>query len=63
MDHETIPIKQLRCPRCNKPVIFERDDTLRCEDCGKLYFDNWLGIYRVDKSTPEDISDSVEVRL
>lgn len=41
------PIKPLRCPRCGKKVIFERDDRMYCEDCGELYFDNWLGIWRI----------------
>lgn len=51
---DTIPIQPMKCPRCGKTVIFDRDDTIRCEDCGELYFDNWLGIWRVK---PESIEE------
>lgn len=51
---ETIPIKPMRCPRCNRVVIFKDDDTIECEVCGELYFDNWLGIYRVKPESEEE---------
>lgn len=44
---ENCPIKPMRCPRCGKKVIFENDGRIMCEDDGELYFDNWLGIWRI----------------
>ena len=40
-------IKPLRCPRCGRPVIFKADDHMVCNECGELYYDQWLGIYRI----------------
>lgn len=54
MANPVIPIKPMRCPRCGKKVIFEHDDDkIRCEDCGELYYDQWLGIWRIYRP-PED---------
>ena len=47
------PITPMVCPRCGKKVIFEANDRIRCEDCGALYFDNWLGIWRIDYNADE----------
>lgn len=44
---EVAPIKPMRCPRCGKKVIFKTDGRIVCEDCGELYYDCWLGIWRI----------------
>lgn len=41
------PIKPMRCPRCGTKVTFENDGRIVCDDCGELYYDNWLGIWRI----------------
>lgn len=43
------PIKPMFCPRCCEKVTFNDDDTIECPSCGKLYFDMWLGIWRVQR--------------
>ena len=49
-DH-VIPIKPMRCPRCGRKVIFSNDsEDIYCVDCGKMYYDQWLGIWRIDAS-------------
>ncbi len=53
MANPVIPIKPMRCPRCGKKVIFEPNDKIRCEDCGELYYDQWLGIWRIYKPSEE----------
>lgn len=35
-----------KCPRCGKSLIHWGND-LKCRDCGYLYYDEWLGIWRV----------------
>lgn len=47
LEEEDAPIKPMRCPRCGKKVIFETDGRIMCYECGELYFDNWLGIWRI----------------
>lgn len=54
MADNVIPIKPMRCPRCGKVTIFEPDDTVKCENCGTLYFDNWLGIWRIQRTEVEE---------
>lgn len=44
---EEKPIEPMTCPRCGERVIFEPKGKIRCEDCGELYYDGWLGIWRV----------------
>ena len=46
-NYDDAPIQPLLCPRCRKPVKFNEDDTIECKDCGELYPDRWLGIWRV----------------
>ncbi len=41
------PIAVLRCPRCGKKTIFKDEECYECPDCGELYFDGTLGIWRV----------------
>ena len=47
LNYDDRPIKPMRCPRCGKVVIFKDDDEIECEDCGELYYDPWLGIWRI----------------
>lgn len=44
---EEKPIVPMKCPRCGRKVIFEPNDKYRCESCGELYYDHWLGIWRI----------------
>lgn len=44
---EDKPIAPMTCPRCQKKVIFEPNGKIKCEDCGELYYDQWLGIWRI----------------
>lgn len=43
-----------KCPRCGKPVMTIGEGTdkplsFRCSGgCGKLYYDKWLDIWRID---------------
>lgn len=53
MDNAT-PIAPMRCPRCGEKVIFKPNDEYECPDCGKLYYDNWLGIWRINRHEEED---------
>lgn len=46
-ENEDKEIRPMRCPRCGKRVIFKEDDAFECPDCGELYYDGWLGIYRI----------------
>lgn len=50
-DRSIVP---MRCPRCGKTVIFHHNDTYECPDCGELYFDNWLGIWRIQRTEIEE---------
>ena len=43
-DHVVTPD---RCPRCGKKVVYREDGSIFCEDCGELYYDQWLGIWRI----------------
>ena len=52
MDDVT-PIVPMRCPRCGKRVIFEPNDRYRCPECGELYYDQWLGIWRIRSNEEE----------
>ena len=36
-----------KCPRCGKETIVQ-GDVVRCPSCGKLYYDQWLDIWRID---------------
>lgn len=36
-----------KCPRCGKEVVV-KGDIIRCPSCGKLYYDQWLDIWRID---------------
>lgn len=54
MADSVIPIKPMRCPRCGAKVKFETDGRIMCDDCGELYFDNWLGIWRIQPEVHED---------
>ena len=40
-------VKPDRCPRCGKEIVIVEDDKIKCPDCGELYYDEWLGIYRI----------------
>lgn len=53
MDNAT-PIAPMRCPRCGERVIFKPNDEYECPDCGKLYYDNWLGIWRIQRNEVEE---------
>lgn len=50
---EDKPIEPMTCPRCGKKVIFGPGGNIRCEDCGKLYYDGWLGIWRIERPKEE----------
>ena len=54
MADRVIPIVPMRCPRCGKKVIFESNDRVRCEECGTLYYDKWLGIWRIQRTEVEE---------
>ena len=43
------PIKPMFCPRCGEKVIFKEDDGIECPVCGDLYYDMWLGIWRINR--------------
>ena len=44
---EDKPIVPMRCPRCMKKVQILSGGHYKCEDCGELYYDEWLGIWRI----------------
>lgn len=52
--YDVRPIKPMICPRCGKAVIFDGEDIIRCETCGELYYDNWLGIWRIQRTEAEE---------
>lgn len=45
--NENKPIIPMTCPRCGKKTEFKDADRFICKECGELYFDDWLGIWRV----------------
>lgn len=53
-DYHSRPIQPMKCPRCMQPVIFEDNDRIVCKTCGPLYFDNWLGIWRIQVDEIEE---------
>ena len=55
MDEMADPvIKPMRCPRCGKRVIFRENGDIICDDCGRLYYDQWLGIWRIERTEVEE---------
>ena len=50
----------IRCPRCGKPVAVHGEGdrmeglSFRCMGgCGELYYDKWLGIWRIKSNVEE----------
>lgn len=37
------------CPRCGKNVTILSDERIKCKECGELYYDHWLGIWRIQR--------------
>ena len=58
MVDSVVPIRPTRCPRCGKEIIFKPNDKYEypyeCPDCGELYYDKWLGIWRIYRPPEED---------
>ena len=49
------------CPRCGEKVIFKEDDNIECPACGELYYDPWLGIYRIKPYEDKTLNDISKV--
>ena len=48
------PIAPMLCPRCGKKIIFHPNDEIECPSCGFLYYDQWLGIWRIKRTEVEE---------
>lgn len=49
-----------KCPRCGNPIAVHGEGdrleglSFRCTgECGELYYDQWLGIFRIKPTTEE----------
>jgi RNA polymerase subunit RPABC4/transcription elongation factor Spt4 len=47
-------LKTINCPKCLEEVKVTGEDRAWCPKCGALFFDNWLGIWRVMGVPDED---------
>lgn len=43
------PVIPTVCPRCGKKVVVKGVETIECKECGELYYDPWLGIWRIKR--------------
>ena len=54
MDHDDKPVVPERCPRCGMKIILQSEDKFECPACGTLYYDPWLGIWRIQYREVEE---------